>query len=345
MKKRFFAFLKIFILSVFCLCSLSACSCTEPQAIVFNENFIKGFGSSLPTEFKEELIYTVKYKDDMYGYNISNAISSSDFSFKEGSYKTTLTRLSVVPDEIKDNEIYKGLSSTDKIYSFKTSFSIPVTYFGGTENAKDYTDTIESVVYFCSQGMSFAPIYSHTKASYTLFSVYGDEKFVEPVSYESSIVYGKTTYAITLSTNGSENKTSQIKYDFKCLVDNAQLLFVLRNFEVTANEPKGLNVVSPNYEEYTNLGVYYSETHTEETENLLLNGKEVSEKIKLDKLYYKVNAAKNSGKEHYVYITNQENNGTIPNNAYVYKYVQPLIAYGNFEVMGSLEFLLVSITH
>ncbi len=339
MKKRFFCFIKTLAIVLVCIFSLSACTCGGEQAIPFKENFLKGYNSNIPNDYFEELTYKVAYKSDMYGYTVSSKLNPNDFVFGEGTYKTELKRLDEMPQEtLKNNEVLKTLSGTDKIYSYKTTFSIPVTYFDGNT----YTDTIETIVYFCPQNMSFAPIYSSTNATYTVFTCSGEQKSVDVVSYLSSVTYNKETYVKTLKNVDGTSQTVTNKYDFKCLIDNAQLLFALRNFEVLEGNPKGISVVNTNYNEKTLLGVYFNETLAEKF-NGTFNGNPLSEDVKLDKISFRVNDTKNAGKEHFLYIQNNESVGSLPNNAYLYKYVQPLIAYGSFEVMGSLEFTLISI--
>lgn len=331
------------MLSVFCLLSFGACGCNTPKAIEFNENFVRGYSDGILNSYYEKLSYKVCYKEDMYGYNLSNKLNKNDFTFGDGLYVTNLTQLDSAPETIKNNEIYTSLLDTDKIFSYETSFSMPVTYFKGTEKQKDFTDTIKTQVYFCTHGMSFAPIYSFVTATYSVFNDLGEEKTVEQISYEFSVSYNKTHYTQTLSVPNSEPKVTKNDYDFKCLIDNTQLLFALRNFEVTKDNPRGIDVVSSNYLEHVNLGVYFLENTTENTDNLTFNGQEINEEIKLDKISYKVNSAKNAGQDHFVFLQNSQNNGKLINNSYVYKYVQPLLAFTSYEIMGSLEYTLIEI--
>ena len=338
MKKRIFNFIKVFCSLTVCLFTLNGCSCGGAESIPFNENFIKGYNLSVPSNYFEELTYTVNYRSDMNDYIVSDKLNKNDFTFGVGTYKTELKLLYEMPEEtLKDNELLKTLSNTDKIYSYKTTFNMPVTYFDGNT----YNDFIETIVYFCPKNLSFAPIYSSTKASYSTFSCVGEQKSVNLVSYESIVVYHKSVYSKTLELAGETSKTITNKYDFKCLIDNTQLLFALRNFEVLENEPKGFNVVSASYNEPTLLGIYNNGTFTEKF-NGTFNGNLLSEDVKVNKISYRVNDTKNAGKEQLLFIQNASM-GSLPNNAYIVKYVQPLIAYESFEVMGSLEFTLTSI--
>jgi hypothetical protein len=123
----------------------------------------------------------------------------------------------------------------------------------------------------------------------------------------------------------------------------------VRNLGLSKDAAISFDVASATYKEKTNLAVYYVEEQTESTKQngsypgLTYNGTKIEEDVKVDKLRYKVNSTSNSGKEHFVFIKNSSTSGVLPNNAYRLKYVQPLICYGNFEVMGSLEYTLVDI--
>ena len=340
MKRRLTGIIALILLSVYCVFTLTACGCAGEQPISFNNRFTKGYGDGVPNDYFEELVYEINYKDDMYGYNISSALSPENFDFGVGSYVTTLKRLDVAPEELKNNEVLT--SSNDKFYSYKTSFSMPVTYYiDGV--AKSFVDTIESIVYFHSQNMSFAPIYSNTKAHYSVYSAVEGGYNVQDVLYESTFTYDKNSYTLTLSGEGFETSTTTHDYEFKTLVDNAQLLFALRNLEVKENAPRNLFVSSSAYKEQTDIAVYFEKAVTERAENLAVNGTEFTEDVKLDMIRFRVNSAKKSGNEQYLFIQNEESAGNIPNNAYIFKYVQPLICYGSFEFIGSLEFSLISV--
>ncbi len=350
MKKRFFAFFSVILLSFISLFSFNACGCVGPQAISFNDAFVKGYGESVPTNYFEKLTYEVNYRDDMYDYTISDKLDSDKFTFSKGEYTTELSIIDEIPIEsLKDNEIYKSLAKTDKIYSYKTLFTIPVSYktFDGE---KSFNDKIETITYFCSQGMSFAPIYSNTKATYSVFSYSNGNYYAVEESYQSTFVYGIDYYTLTLKANDLEAQTTEHEYDYKCLIDNTQLLFAVRNLGLSKDTAISFDVASATYKDKTNLAVYYVEEQTESTKQngsypgLTFNGVKIEEDVKVDKLRYKVNSTSNGGKEHFVFIKSSSTSGVLPNNAYMLKYVQPLICYGNFEVMGSLEFSLVNIS-
>jgi hypothetical protein len=142
-----------------------------------------------------------------------------------------------------------------------------------------------------------------------------------------------------------ETTTTNHEYEFKTLIDNAQLLFALRNLEVLEGSPRSVYVSSSAYKEQTDLAIYFEKSTTESTDGLMVNGTALTEDIKLDMSKFRVNSAKNSGNEQYVFIQSEASEGTLKNNAYMFKYVQPLVCYGTFEFMGSLEFTLKTITH
>ncbi len=343
MKKRFFAFFSVILLCFISLFSFNACGCMGPQALSFNDSFVKGYGESVPTNYFEKLTYKVNYRDDMYDYTISDILDGDKFTFSDGEYTTELTVIDEIPiDSLKNNEIYKSLAKTDKIYSYKTVFTMNASY-DTYDGVKNFNDKIETTTYFCSQGMSFAPIYSITIANYSVFSYANGNYYASEEYCQAIFVYNTEYYTLTLSINDLEPETTEHDYDYKCLIDNTQLLFAVRNLGLTNDTAINFDVASATYKEKTNLAVYYVEEQTESTNGLLYNGTPITEDVKLDKLRYKVNSTSNSGKEHFVFIKNSSKSGALPNNAYMFKYVQPLICYGNFEVMGCLEFTLTTI--
>jgi len=336
MKKKLCVLLSTLL---FCI-TLFGCGqgCSSNSNLTFKSDYFSS--SVLPPDFKETLTYTVNYDDGVY-YSVSSLIDKTAFSFGEGSYVTELSLEARYPEngEISD-DIDLGNS---KIFKYTTTFTMPVTYNSvdytfDNNNENNFLDIIETETYFCLMEKSFAPLYSKTTVDYTVFSQTANQKTVSKVKYVSTFKYGAESCTNVFIQDGTQTKTESFDYDFGTLIDNTQLLFAIRNLSVTKNTPVSLPVVSTAYKNQTDILVSYIKT---EPVSVKLEG-QADITVNADKLSFSINSTKNSGKEHFVYIQKDGNYELLQNKAYVVIYVQPLIAYGNFESMGSLEFELIN---
>jgi len=235
-----------------------------------------------------------------------------------------------------------------KIYHLTSNLSLNSVYTVNGEGGGEKSEYVQSEVYFLTTESAFAPIYSKVKQSYNvMLAGSSDGKTtvsVDEVKNEYETLYKKDNYIIN-KLSEENGKSNSYEYDFKSVIDNAQLLFVLRNvsFEKTSNY--SLPTVSPSYGIPKTLTVSNKEEVTK-TLDVMVNGKQVNESLSVKNLSFYVNDNKNTGTPQYVSIQKSESsNKGIPNKAFMTEYAQSLICYGSFTSMGALIYKLSSIEY
>lgn len=365
MRKFLYSFLSLILVITLFLAGCD-CSCASTQPLAFTT---QSFGNSsnildAPVGYTETLVYDVNYSKDYNAAFAKNpAISDKvvKFEYNNGKLITILEAHPIgklTQDGIQSNIPNSLDDSAKTIYKLTTKFSIDVTFeiFNGKESkVTTFTDTVDSVVYFCSAKVSYAPLYSQSiKANHVL--LYSENQatvnniFTETYSYYHKNGYSVKTVNRDKPASEPDSKitstvSSSHEYDFRMLIDNEQLLFVLRNFNVAGGNTSVLQTVLPAYGESQPLGITNNKTITKTIQNLQYNGGEkTNEEIQVRDISFKLSKTENSGMQQFVQIQQAKStSGTVLNNAFITEYAQPLIAYGSIVVMGSLVSTLSSV--
>lgn len=338
MRKFILAMLSAVIMITACL---SGCSCIGSSPISFNANFYdKDTVVDPPAGYKETLTYNVVFTDKISeDQSKSPLLNNANYSFSEGVYVSTLETVTSVPNVTSD--IIDGLPSDAKtLYKLTTKLSIKSTYSGFNEGDGEYLDTVEGVVYFCSYRLSFAPIYSFVKTDYSMLLIKNDVSAVVKLQSERTINYSKDKYVLTEKIN-EELTTSEYEYDFTTVIDNAQLLFALRNIEIDADSTFNLPTVSYAYGEAKDLRID-NESQTSTLADITINGNNVKENIPVNNYSFMVNDSVKAGVPQKVSIQSDKSDN-IAFNSLLYSYTEPLIEYGNMLSMGYLVYTLSSV--
>ena len=300
----------------------------------------------------EKLVYDVTFNENSTEYYSKNEILNDNIhlEFKNGKYVTEFTvtsDLSAVPDDIKTEIPVKTL------FSLITEFSVDVKVVSGN-NVFEHTDTIRTKTLFLPQGFSFAPIYSESNSSCILpyfseggvnvalpidqFTVnYGKDKF----SYTQTIDYVKNENinaedAIIERTDTSSNA---VKYNFRGLIDNAQLLFALRNIKLDEKASFNLPVLSESYKEPKTLSITNASS-LEKKIALKYNGTDIEETLKYDLLTFRVNSTNTAGLKQFLSVQSAAG-ATLKNYALPIEYARAVIIIGNsYPIAGTLIFSL-----
>ncbi len=314
----------------------AGCS-NNKSPLSFTKAFYNGEGEP-SIGYTETAIYKVTFNDNYNeDFKKSEAIKSSvlDYSFSDGEYKTVL--------EVKPNssltelpESVSGFITSNSIYKLTTTFSISVDYTLKGQPQPTVTDFINRTVYFYTQNNSYTPIYSKTESKYTIVDFRENSASLQTEESENEIIYKKSSYKV----NGSS-----VSYQPKTVIDNAELLFAMRNINISSGKSFYLPVVEASYKTDKTLLVTNQSENTG-TFSFDYNGATYSEeKIKVKNLKYSLDESKTSGKNQYVTIQKSESeSGNIPSMALMLKYVSPLMTYGTFANMGALVYTLNSVT-
>ena len=307
--------------------AFSGCSCSS-ERLSFDNSFNNGAKPSY--NHKETLTYNVAFEPS----TDQNAPGLPDYCTLEYTAGKYLSSFEVVSDlSAFDSDIIKN-NDIKEIYSLTTEFTINIKL---TINGTPYenTDAVTSKVYFAPQGYSFAPIYSESHAEYLM-----------PAYDESSNVIAKI-YSSDFTVNYSQNdyKTSKTdkakKYDFLCVIDNAQLLFALRNIKIAENSSFNISVLSESYGEPKTLSVTNKSTLTRPNVKLKYNGEELTESITCDELIFRLNSTSASGSSQKVVIQSAKSEH-VNNYALPVEYERNGILFGSSSA-GILRFSLAEI--
>lgn len=343
MKKRILALLFAIIVAVPCFCG---CSCSSLSTLSFINAFYgksDGTAANAPNAgYKETLVYDVTYDDEKKDSSIEK--DYLDFGFSEGKYTSTLEIIQSIPEKYKD-KFSLPESGSRNIYKLETELTIKSEYKTGGSTYEN-TDTITSVVFFNSCEYAFTPIYSETHSKYLAVYASSGSATIKVAESNNSVTYNDSKYTVTAKNAvydlGTENPTfseTEKTYDYesRTLIDNAQLLFVLRNAEIDEEGSLNLPVVSVGYGEYKTLLVNNS---AETQRDVTVNGEKKN--ITVKNLTFAINGQNDSGVSQSVVI---QKNSAENDRAWLVSYVEPLIIQNSPTRLGSLVYELKEATY
>lgn len=339
MRKFFITLICTFIALIICL---SGCSCNEKQALSFNSAFYNATTKSdPPAGYKETLTYKVNYAEKYSsGISKSEHLNSIGFNFSDGVYVSTLETLTTLPEGIESDIVNDLPNNAKTIYKLTTKLNINCSYSGCASGDGEHKDVVESTVYFCSSSFSYAPIYSELKVDNSLLMFYAENSFVERMVATRTITYNKDSYTLFEKLNDAERITDY-EYKFTTIIDNAQLLFVLRNIDIAVDSSFYLPTVSYAYGEAKDLKVD-GESQTTVPVEITKNGTLLTDEMSLNNLSFMVNDSKQAGMSQFASVQKSKSE-KIAFNSLLYSYAEPLMAYGNMLPMGYLVYTLNSV--
>ena len=316
--------------------------CTGELPLTFNNAFN---GAQEPdSSYRETLTYSVSYGEyeDIANFYL---IKKEDFDFSAmGEYKTTFE--TVTKNDLPASAIATDIdltAGTGNIYHVSSKLMLNTKYLVNGKGSGDYVDTLESEIYFLPSGMSFAPIYSNVVQKSTILSAENTDGrpvyTVSVIENQITILYNQSSYKITYKS-GENAVENNYGYAFKTIIDNAELLFALRNVTVDKDVSTNLPVVSASYGEAKTLSIS-NVSEFESNVNLLVNGTTVSEKINVNKLKFNLNGNKNTGISQYLTVQKSAS-ANIPSKTLITEYAHALMCYGTNAVTGALIYKLVS---
>lgn len=341
--KRKFTVLLLFLVSIFLF---SGCSCAGETLLSFSNAFSDE--KSIQPGYKQILTYKIDYQEKNEYFEKSSTLTDEflSVSYGEGKYVQTIEVLSALPTLPDDrvSDISEKLSGKS-VFRLTTEFTMPVSYtLNGTTQEK--VDYIKSQVYFCPQELSFAPIFSKTESVNTFF-VFGS-KNANAVSTEINydILYNLNSYQL----NGTSKQTSgehvsetpinkTVDYTFRTLIDNAQLMFLVRNNVLSSGSQALIKTVAFNYEEPKDL-VFTNSSTNDLPVNYDYDGTQVTSQT-LSRYEFCLNESNQAGMNQY-YLLQEKIEGSDFNSLMV-RYIEPIIEFNSLSCLGSLVYELTSV--
>lgn len=367
MKKKFLS-----ILALFVAVSMLLGGCSGAMPLSFTGAF---YGSTNNPEvgYNETVSYSVEYVDDYDGLIKDSNITDELIKFSaDGTFTTQLTVLNKLPDSYSQ-QFTTDLDFTGEgrklIYHYKTTLDLYTTYTVGGEyetytdtskivdngdGSKTYHDIITSEAFFFTSSQSLSPIWSKTDASYTyLTAINGkDGKStvnVITVESKSSTVYNSANYTISNSyviagkTESKVENTQTNGYKQKTIIDNAQLLFAIRNIDVAEEASYSLPTVSPSYVKPKTLTVK-NNGDKQKTLDMTYNQTQINEDVAVKDCSFYLNTTNDAGTPQYVAVQKAASaNEKLPAKAFIIEYVEPLSIYGTFQRLGALKYTIKSV--
>ena len=354
MKRIFIVFCALIMTTTI---ALGGCSCNNTSPLSFNTSFY-GEGTNatdLSQSYKEVSSYTVNYDPN---YNSALKIDSSlegkiNLNYN-GTYVTEFYGDVInIPSSISTDLNYEG-----DIHHFVSKLELDVTV-----NDKTYHDQIYSEVYFYSASQAFQPIYSKVIQKNTFIGV-NAESFA--INAQQQIYQYETTYTknefVTLNKSYNAEETEIISTDINSLdqtkfvlmkdsvtseyvskqvIDNASLLFAIRNVSLKTEASYTLPTVSPSYNEPKSLTVKNASESTHNIQSITFNGV-TYEKVDLPvkNLTFVISGTKNVGTQQNVIIQKSKTDKFPYYNSLLIEYAESLSEISSFSHLGALVYKL-----
>ena len=340
MKKVFLMIISMILSCVFVV--FAGCGSAETLD-VFTNAFDKNNTATIG--YTETHTYSVNYSDSYkyedYDYSADSSIKNTiGIDFKNGVFKTAL-KIIKVSDFVENTEsdILSSIPNEQKsslyLFRFETTLNIDAVYTVNG-NSETYSDYVYSLCYFLPINNQLAPLYSKTENKNTILSI-ADTAYITKNHFVNIVSYNKNTLTIDKYTydyadtslqtplTHTNNDGKAYEYDYNTLIDNASLLFAIRNVNIETGTDITVPVLTPAYEKAVKLNIAYSNDSTETD----VNGNSYSVKL----ISFVNGESNSSGKKQLAFIDKD--------NATLIKMVTPLSEYSiHFKGIGALIYTL-----
>lgn len=331
--------------TLLCGCDCSGCSSYDLE---FSPLFYGASGEP-KADYVQQTTYDVSLKNS-YGNDIKkndslDQLINYDYS---GTYTSTLTVLPGLPNNIPTDMKEEIQNSSTYIYKLETSLNLKFTYTISGKAQQENQDFINTQTIFAPAKSGFIPIYTTTNSSVSYISIEENGANVQKLVCNNSVLYNNDNYVMTTKYDNQSPTTVTYDYTRQTLIDNSQLLFVMRNINLLDKEQYELPVVSYQYGEQknvmiTNDGVGTTQLPVEQG-SLMINGEDFNkDNISVKRYKFRLSEDKNMGVDQFVYIQNGEC-GNLENRSLMYRYVEPLYTLGTNNCLGVLEYTLKEVS-
>lgn len=339
----------------------SGCSCSSLPALSFSNNWSGGQSEEGAVE---NAVYTLSFNEDFrssddYIFDVEDGVKQciKDIEYT-GTYKTSLKVIQQADIDIGSEEsdllIVEPGQPRPSVIEQTTEFDLNAVYTLIDNQTQTFNDKIYTKSYFFKTDASLSPIYSEKTYNCTLVSLsvknnnlsvsFDNEK------YACKFIYNKHSYTIkdydydafVLDPTVQAKAVRTIGYSYRTVVDNTELLFSLRNLSIEKDKTKNVPVADFTYGNYQTL-IVKNYLKKDEICNVKINGLTENLEVPVNCLSFGINAS-NTGRRQLVFVQNGAV-GSLKNNAFIIKYVQPLTTYGSYTQMGALEYTLSEINY
>lgn len=359
---------------------LGGCGCGSDLPLEFKDYFYGDLKTTPPTGYAETCIYTVDYKDNFEGEFAKNPALTDKLLKMEisGTYTTKLTVQGLMDAQtpIHGKNVNSELKSSFKnvnIYKYETELvldkveylvnekSVDVDPYDvlakdewakaryGEETVSNGIDYIYTVTYFAPGPQSFTPIYTEQISSFTNVMITENSIDIGRRSSKNYIEYNTNNYIINTEYSGGEvtlKSNKKVNYTSSTAIDNTQLLFVIRNMNLSSGSSTMLPVASYQFQELKDISIVGESSRTEnitDQTSLKVNNQDFTgTSIKLDRFAYRLTETSSAGIKQLVYVQNEES-GNLGNHKLIYRYVEPLNAI-SYQAIGVMEYKLKQVS-
>lgn len=350
MKKRFLSIFAVMLALCMAIFASGCDACSNKVILSFTNNFWKANATNAPSaEYTEHLTYSVHLENEYNRIKKSSSLTSdlAEYDFN-GTYTMDFS-LTSLPSSI---ETSIEIPNNSDIYLLRTQLKLNAWYkvggsyapsdladeqkvFTDKEGGTEYQDFITTEVYFLPAGHSFAPIYAKTEQVMTSLN-YVEQKFnVSRDTSSTETIYNSNSYQ-TKTTSNNDSFTNSCEYDFKCAIDNTQLLFALRALKIEAEKTFSLPTISPAYTMPQTLTV---ENTVENSTTKSIDG--TLQNIPVKNLSINRSDQYNTGISQYALVQKISADQT-DGKALLIEYAAPLMTYGTYLQMGALVYTLTA---
>ena len=339
-------FLALFSAVLIIFTAFMGSGCKNKDYLEFNNNYVSS-ATAIAPGYTETLTYKVEYVED-YNSSLKNVVSKDLLTTTlSGSYVSVLEVINHLPDGISTDIETANL----QILQLKTTLTLT-----GSYNDKPVNDKVVTNAYFLNEGQSFAPIYTRSDRAQTYVAVNGNEILTQKQFYIYETKYNKENYTVNKfafekeedfvvgiekgkhMTGSPETYNKKKKYGFRQVIDNEQLLFIIRNMNIAEEGSINLKVVTPVYGAPHEIKINNKNVSTKQ---VTING--ITEEIPVDNLTFGANSIKNSGTAHYVTVQKKSDDMITKYSALPVEYAAALIESAMSKVIGSLKYTLTSV--
>ena len=338
-------FLALFSAVLLIFTAIASSGCKNKDYLEFSKNYSQ---QAVAPGYTETLTYDVTFVED-YNSSLKNSISKDVLTTNlSGSYVSVLEVVTHLPTGITTDIDTANLT----ILHLHTTLTLT-----GSYNEVAVNDKVETNTYFLDESQSFAPIYSRSDRAQTYIAVNGTEVLTQQTFYTYLTTYNKENYTASKfayenqddfnfgiekgkhMTGSPETFNKKQKYGFRQVIDNDQLLFLLRNLNISEEGSKNLKVVTPVYGAPQEIKITNKNVSSKQ---VTING--IKEEIPVDNLMFGVNSIKTSGVPHYISIQKPSETATTKYSALPVEYAAALIESALSKVVGALKYTLTSVT-
>lgn len=375
--KKFLYLILTFIIATASL--LGGCGCNSDLPLEFKDYFYGDLKVTPPTGYIETCEYSVTYKNGFEGEFTKNPAVTDKMLKMEisGKYTTKLTVQGLmdaqtpilgknVNSELKNSfknvNLYKYETELvlDKVEYLVNGTSADIDPYDvlvkdewakaryGEQAVTNGIDYIYTVTYFAPGPQSFTPIYTEQISSFTNVMISENSIDIGRRNSENYIEYNTNNYTVNTEYSGGDvtlTGNKRVNYTSSTAIDNTQLLFVIRNMNLSSGSSSMIPVASYQYQNLKDISIVGESSRTENISDptlLKVNGANFSgNSIKLNRYAFRLAETSSAGIKQLVYVQS-EDCCNLGNRKLMYRYVEPLSAL-SYQSLGVMEYKLTEV--